>query len=161
MRAWLLLWLLAAVTGCGFQPVVPAAIPFQSLYVTAPDYSSFGADLKRYVESYSKTQLAKTPQGAEAVLEILDERRATQILSLNSSGRVAEYMLHYQVTFRLRGKDKQELIPPSTITLQQDLQYDDDIALAKENEQAFLYNSMRNQAIQEVLSRVAAVPIGT
>ena len=44
------------------------------------------------------------PKEAQAVLEILSETREKQILSLTSAGRVAEYLLRYRVTFRLRDK---------------------------------------------------------
>ena len=145
--------------GCGFKPVAPAYVPFHSLYVVAPDYSSFGAQFKRYVESYSKTRLAADPETAEAVLEILNETREKQILSLTTAGRVSEFLLRYQVTFRVRDKGNRELVPASTIALERDLTYSDEAALGKENEEAFLYDDMRNEAIRQVLGRLSAAQI--
>jgi LPS-assembly lipoprotein len=145
--------------GCGFKPVAPATVPFQNLYVTAPDYSSFGAQFKRYVESYSKTRLAASPESAAAVLEILSERREKQILSLSTAGRVSEFLLRYQVTFRVRDKNSRELVPTSTIALERDLTYSDEATLGKENEEVFLYDDMRNEAIQQMLGRLSAAQI--
>jgi LPS-assembly lipoprotein len=156
-----LLALLAAElsSGCGFKLAGPPELPFQTLYVAAPDYSSFGAEFKRYVESGGKTRLTDTPKEAQAVLEILSETRETQILSLTSAGRVAEYLLRYRVSFRLRSSGGSDWIAPSDITLQRDLTYDSDATLAKENEQEFLYQDMRNDAMQQLLRRLVAVQV--
>jgi LPS-assembly lipoprotein len=145
--------------GCGFKPVAPPAVPFHNLYVVAPDYSSFGAQFKRYVESYGKTRLAPTPEAAEAVLEILNETREKQILSLTTAGRVSEFLLRYQVTFVVRDRSRRELVSASTIALERDLTYSDEAALGKENEEAFLYDDMRNEAIRQMLSRLSAASI--
>lgn len=149
------LMLLAA--GCGFKLAGQPEMPFESLYVSAPDYSSFGAEFKRHVESGGKTRLARRPEDAQAVLEILGESREKQILSLTSAGRVAEYLLHYRVAFRLRDRANREWISPSEIALQRDLTYDDDAVLAKENEEQFLYQDMKNDAIEQLVRRLAAV----
>jgi LPS-assembly lipoprotein len=156
-RLVLVLALTGLIGGCGFKLAGPPELPFQSLYVSAPDYSSFGAAFKRYVESGSKTRLADRPQDAQAVLEILGETREKQILSITSAGRVAEYLLRYQVSFRLRGSNNSDWIPTSEITLQRDLTYDNDTTLAKENEEQFLYQDMKSDAIEELLRRLAAV----
>ena len=145
--------------GCGFKPVVPGAVPFHNLYVVAPDYSSFGAQFKRYVESYGKRRLAPTPEAAQAVLDVINETREKQILSLTTAGRVSEFLLRYQVTFAVRDKAGRELIPASTIALERDLTYSDEAALGKENEEAFLFDDMRNEAIRQVLGRLSAAQI--
>jgi len=159
LRVWIVVVLLAALGGCGFKPVVPPAVPYQSVYVVAPDFSSFGAQLKRYVESSGKQRLAQNPEGAQAVLEILNERQEKQILSLNTAGKVAEFLLRYQVTFRLRDKDNRDLIAPSTIALERDVTFNDNEVLGSENEDTFLYNAMRNEAIQQILVRMSATRI--
>jgi LPS-assembly lipoprotein len=145
--------------GCGFKVVGPPELPFQTLYVAAPDYSSFGAEFRRYVASGGKTRLTSNPKEAQAVLDILGETREVQILSLTSAGRVAEYLLRYRVTFRLRDSGSTDLIAPSEITLQRDLTYDNDATLAKENEQEFLFQDMRNDAMEQLLRRLAAVQV--
>jgi len=152
---------LALLGGCGFKPVAPAQIPFENLYVAAPDYSSFGAEFKRYVESYSRSRLADTPGGADAVLEILGESQQKQILSLSAAGRVQEYLLRYRIVFRVRDAGGKELLPADEITLERDLIYDDDAALAKENEELFLYQDMRQDAIQQLVRRLSIIDLTT
>ncbi len=125
--------------GCGFQVVGPPELPFQTLYVAAPDYSSFGAEFRRYVASGGKTRLTSNPKEARGRAARSSARRSEkQILSLTSAGHGApNIMLRYRVTFRLRDSGSTDLIAPSEITLQRDLTYDDDAILAKENEEQF------------------------
>jgi LPS-assembly lipoprotein len=165
-RAWaqargstLVALLALALSGCGFKLAGPPELPFQTLYVSAPDYSSFGAEFKRYVESGGKTRFTTSPKEAQAVLEILSETREKQILSLTNSGRVAEYLLRYSVSFRLRGTGSSDWIAPSEITLQRDLTYDNDAPLAKENEEQFLYQDMRNDAMEQLLRRLVTAQV--
>ena len=155
LRLVTLAGLLALLGACGFQPVSTAALPFQTLYVTSAAYSSFGGEFKRFVESYSKTQLAETPGGADAVLTILSESQEKLILSLSSAGRVREYLLRYRVSFSLKDRTGRELIPADTIVLERDLTYDDDAVLAKENEEVFLYRDMQRDAVQQLVRRLA------
>jgi LPS-assembly lipoprotein len=150
---------LAASSGCGFKLAGPPELPFETLYVTAPDYSSFGADFRRYVESGGRTRLTTSPQQAQAVVEILSETREKQILSLTNAGRVAEYLLKYTVTFRVRNNENGEWISPSEISLQRDLTYDNDAPLAKENEEQFLFQDMRNDAMEQLMRRLVAVQV--
>lgn len=131
-------------------------MPFDTIYVTAPDYSSFGAEFKRYVESGGKTRVTNRPEQAQVILEILSETQEQQILSLTSAGRVAEFLLRYRVTFRLRDNQKRDWIPQGEIQLQRDYTYDDTIVLAKENEAKLLYLDMKNDAIQQLVRRLAA-----
>jgi len=155
LSAALALTLALTLAGCGFKPVGQANMPFDTLYVTAPDYSSFGAEFKRYVESYGKTRITDNPQQAQVILEILSETQEQQILSLTSAGRVAEFLLRYRVTYRLRDNEKRDWIPRGEIQLQRDYTYDDTIVLAKENEAQLLFKDMKNDAIQQLVRRLS------
>ena len=154
---WLtvLLWSVVA-GGCGFKPAGSASMPFSRLYVTAPAYTSFGAEFKRYVQSGSQVELVDKPEQAQAVLEIFEEVQTKQILSLTSSGRVAEYLLLYTVAFRLRDNENRDWIPRSEISLRRSLTYDDSAALAKEIEEQRLYEGMKVDAIQQLMRRLEA-----
>jgi len=93
------------------------------------------------------------------VLEILGETQQKQILSLSSAGRVQEYVLRYRIAFRVRDATGNELLPPDEIMLERDLIYDDDVALAKENEEVFLYQDMRHDAIQQLVRRLSIIDL--
>ena len=54
LERWLILAVVTALAGCGFHLSRPPDLPFDTLYIDAPNYSSVAADLKRYLSK--KTQ---------------------------------------------------------------------------------------------------------
>src|SRR5262245_17382658 len=103
------------VASCGFHLRGQATLPFNTLYVQASPTSPFALQLKRAVQSGSATKVTNRPEQAEAILQILNELQEKQILSLGSSGRVAEFQLRYRVSFRLTDEKNREHIPASEI----------------------------------------------
>jgi len=153
--AVLLLLLTAALTSCGFHLGKPPPLPFQTLYIDAPRYASFAGELKRYIASGDQPKLVARPEEAQVVLQVLSETQEVQILSLTSAGQVAEYLLRYRVTYRLHDNANKDWIPPNEISLRRDLTYDNQAVLAKENEQALLYQSMREDAVRQMMRRMS------
>ena len=150
---WLLM--LATLPGCGFHLSAAPPLPFQTLYIDAPRYASFAGELKRYIASSDQPKLAARPEDAQVVLQVLSEAQEVQILSLTSAGQVAEYQLRYRVSFRLHDNANKDWIPPNEISLRRDLTYDNQAVLAKENEQALLYQSMREDAVRQMVRRMS------
>jgi len=153
--AALLLLMLATLTGCGFHLSAAPPLPFQTMYIDAPRYASFAAELKRYIASGDQPKLVARPEDAQVVLQVLSEAQEVQILSLTSAGQVAEYLLRYRVTFRLHDNANKDWIPPDEISLRRDLTYDNQAVLAKESEQALLYQSMREDAVRQMIRRMS------
>lgn len=151
----LVLVVTAALTGCGFHLSATPPLPFQTLYIDAPRYASFAGELKRYIASGDQPKLMARPEEAQVVLQVLSETQEVQILSLTAAGQVAEYQLRYRVAFRLHDNANKDWIPLDEISLRRDLTYDNQAVLAKENEQALLYQSMREDAVRQVMRRMA------
>lgn len=141
--------------GCGFHLSRPPELPFQTMYVAAPNYSSFGAELKRYLSSNSNTRLVDRPEEADVTLQIMSELQESQILALSVAGRVNELQLRYRVSYRLQGKDNREWVPVTEILLHRDMTYDDQTVLAKGNEETLLVQDMRQDAVRQVVRRLA------
>jgi LPS-assembly lipoprotein len=150
---------IALAGACGFRPAGLVSMPFERLYVASGDYASFAAEFRRYLESGSKTELTDRPEQAQAVLEILSERRERLILSLSETGRVSEFLLRYRVAYRLLDGTRKELIPSTEIVLQRDMTYDDTQLLGKENEQELLYRDMQSDAVLQLARQLAAAKV--
>jgi LPS-assembly lipoprotein len=145
-----------SLSACGFHLSRPPDLGFETLYVSAPTYSSFGAELKRYLASNnSKTRLVDKPEEAQVILEIFSEVNETQILALSSAGRVNELQLRFRVLFGVRDQEKHQWISPTEILLQRDMTYNDQTVLAKESEQALLVQDMRQDAVRQIVRRLA------
>jgi len=148
-----------ALPGCGFQLRGSGGsytMPFHSIYIGFPDNSALGTELKRNLRAGGVT-IADTATAGEAQLVVLSEHRGKQILSLNSLGRVREYLLTYTLSFTVRDPKGVELLPASQISLRRNMAFDETQVLAKEAEEALLYRDMQTDLVQQIMRRLAAM----
>jgi LPS-assembly lipoprotein len=154
--------LACVLAACGFQlrgSNADATIPFKTIYIGLPENSSLGVELKRNIRSGNGTQVVREKKDAQAILEVLDEIRERQVLSLNSQGRVREYALNYKLRFRVVNNAGSEFLPPTTVTLKRDMSFTESQLLAKESEEELLYHDMQTDLAQQLLRRLAAIKL--
>jgi LPS-assembly lipoprotein len=154
-RASLLL-LMLLLAGCGFQLRGAATLPFDSLFVEAPQGSQFAALFKRALASGSGTRVVGHQRDAAATLVLVRELREKSILSLSGTGSVREYLLRYRLTYRLLDRKGVEITPATEIVLTRDFSFNDTETLSKESEEALLYRDMQVDAVQQLLRRLQA-----
>lgn len=151
---------LVMLSACGFQlrgSNGNVTLPFKTLHIGISDTSSLGAELRRYVRAIGTSEIVEDPKVAEVSLQALSEQKEQAILSLNSQGRVREYSLFYRFRYRVVDAKGRELAPPSEILLKRDINFDESLALAKEQEEALLYRDMQSDLVQQLLRRLAAI----
>lgn len=162
-RAVLALGLTVLLSACGFHlrgSNGSFMLPFATMYIGLPDTSPLAIGLKRYIRAIGSTEVVNTKDGADAVLEVLtdpERNRTKTILSLNKNGRVQEYQLGYSINFRVLDKAGNQLLAPTTISLVRPITFDESQVLAKETEEAALYRDMRNDMVQQIMRRLAAI----
>lgn len=152
----LLALLVALTAGCGFQLRGSYSLPYESIYISGPDYAIVIAGLKRAVRS-SGTRLADTPNDAEANFLPTGELRMPMILSLSSSGRVREKRLTYRYNYRIVDNKQRDLVLPGTVEIYRDITYADSDVLAKTQEEDFLWKDMEKDVVDQLMRRIAAV----
>ena len=160
LRAAAALAVAATLPGCGFQlrgSNGSYTMPFKSVYISLPDTSALGTELKRNLRAIDQVAIADKPENAEAQLLVLSENRGKSILSLNSLGRVREYLLTYTLSFTVRDAKGVELLPPTQISLRRNMAFDETQVLAKESEEALLYRDMSADLVQQIMRRLAAL----
>ncbi|MFZ6723985.1 LPS assembly lipoprotein LptE [Undibacterium sp. MH2W] len=160
-HTWLLMLAVAMMlSACGFKMRGPVSLPFHSIYVALPEASPLGAELRRQIHANGQTQVMESADGAEVIMDVLQESREKQILSLNSQGRVREYTLLYNFTFRLRNAQGKEYLEPVKMQLKRTLTFNEAVVLAKESEEATLYHDMQIDLVQQIMRRLAVVKVG-
>jgi LPS-assembly lipoprotein len=113
-------------------------------------------DLKRNIEAGTRARVVDDPKAAQALLQVTEEARSREILSLTSAGRVREFQLRYRVGFRVHDGKGGEFVPVSVIQLTRDMTYSDAEILAKEQEEQLLFRDMRTDMVQQILRRLAS-----
>lgn len=155
--------LVLTLSACGFHlrgSNGSFMLPFATMNIGLPDSSPLAIDLKRYIRAVGSTEIVDTREAADATLEVLadpEKTRTKSILSLNSNGRVREYQLGYSIQFRVVDKAGNVLLGLTTIALNRPITFNESQVLAKETEEAQLYRDMRNDLVQQIMRRLAAI----
>ncbi|CAB3634411.1 LPS-assembly lipoprotein LptE [Achromobacter pestifer] len=160
-QSWLLrgacLALFMLLSACGFALRGVTPMPFDSLYVGIPDNTQFGADVRRSLRAASpNTKLVDSPKEAQAILQQVADTRTLREVSLNAQGRVEEYELGINYTFRLIDNKGRALIPDTTLSIFREMPYDDQVVQAKQGQIDTLYKAMQRDLVTRVLRRMTA-----
>jgi LPS-assembly lipoprotein len=159
-RAAALALTVAVLAGCGFQLRGASGeynMPFQSIWLSFPDTSPLGTELKRNLRAGDSVVVESDPAKAQALFDVLSEQRGKSIQSLNSQGRVREYLLTYTLVFRVRNAMGAELLGPTEISLRRNIAFNESQVLAKEAEEALLYRDMQADLVQQIMRRLVRI----
>lgn len=151
---------LISLNGCGFALRQAPSFAFSTLFSSLPESSPLGVELRRSLKATGKVRVitdARQMNEAQVVLDVLLDQREKVVLSLNATGQVREFQLRLRFAFKLRTLAGKELIPPSEISLQRDISFNESAVLAKEAEEALLYRDMQSDVVQQLMRRLAAV----
>ena len=148
---------LLGLTGCGFQLRKEPELLFRTIGLAGFRKDSLLAiDLRRQL-SRTKVQLIEDPNHAEVVVEELKELPDKTVVVSTTAGQVREWQLKLDVDYLLRMPSGELLLPRTELRLTRELTYTESQALGKEEEEAQLYRSMRSDAVQLIMRRLAAI----
>jgi LPS-assembly lipoprotein len=153
-RAFLGAAVSTVLAGCGFQLRGQATYPFDSIYVNAPGFPLFAAELRRSLSSAGSASLAEKPDAAQVIIDITSVVDDKQVLSLSTGGRVQEYALSKLVAFKVRDRDGREWLKPDEILVRRTYSYDDTERLAREIQEHRLQREMQTDAILQIIRRL-------
>ena len=149
----------AALAGCGFDRRRAPEFTFSTIALAgfAPR-STLAEELKRQIATSPTTRVVDAAAQAQVVLEALADSRDRSVVASTASGQVREITLRARLEFRLRSHAGKVLIAPTEIVLSRDMSYNESAALAKEQEEGFLFRAMQGDIAAQVMRRLAAVP---
>lgn len=150
----------ALLAGCGFELRRAPEMHFRSLALAgfAPR-SPLAQELRRQIAASGSTELVESAAQAQVVLEALEDKRERSVVASTSVGQVRELQLRARLHFRVRTPAGRELIAPTEILLSRDMSYNESAALAKEQEEAFLFRAMQSDIVAQVMRRLASVTL--
>lgn len=159
-RAAALLAAAALSTACGFQLRKAPELAFSTMYTNIAEASAFGQLLKRNLRTINNLEIitdTREMERAQVILELIQDVQEKVILSKSSTGTAREYVLRFRVRFKLRTRDGFELIPDTELVQEREISFNETAALSKESEEQLLYREMRDDLVQQLIRRLAAV----
>jgi LPS-assembly lipoprotein len=146
------------LSGCGFTLKRPPALSFKTILLAGfAARSPLAAELKTSIDASPTTHVVESPAEAQVVLQAISEAREKVVVAQTAANQIREFELRLRFDFRVRTVAGKDLIPESEIVQRRSLTYTETTALAKEQEEAFLYRSMQNDIVSQVLRRLASV----
>jgi LPS-assembly lipoprotein len=157
-RALLLSGAALPLTGCGFALRRAPELQFRTLQLVGFGAgSALAEELRRSVNASSTTLVVDAPAAAAVQLQALTDAREKSVVASTAAGQVREVQVRARLKFSLRTPSGRELIAPTEIVLSRDLSYNENVALAKEQEEALLYRAMQTDIVAQVMRRLASV----
>lgn len=148
------------LAACGFKLREPPNFAFASIYVSMPEGSTLGNELRRNLNGTGRVEVITDPaarQRADVVLEPTLDQREKTVVGLTPSGQVREFQLRLRFRFRLRTPQGTELIPEVEILQQRDMSFNESAVLSKDAEEQMLYRNMQSDIVQQIMRRLAAI----
>ena len=157
------LLIVLATTACGFHLRGTGKVEFPPMLSTLrvmvennqQQNDPLLVAMKNALRVQTDVQIEDT--GDAPLLVLYGERSDSQVLSASSTGKADEYLLKYEVSFRLTGKDGKEVAESQTVRVQRDLAFDRLNVLAKEREVQELRGEMQRDAVQQILRRLSRI----
>jgi len=152
--------LISVLQACGFslRGAVELSTDMSPLYLQKNSVLELGRDIESLLKS-NKIDLIEDKNRSNAQLVLVKETKKRRVLSVDSNGRVREYLLTYIVTFSINVNAKDTLAKPvteDTISISRSLLFDADTVLAVANESEILYKDMRRDAARLILLKLQA-----
>lgn len=145
------------LSGCGFRLRGHFQAPFETLYLQMRENTRFSGLLKRMIESGSNVRCVKSPNEAEAILELIDWERDREVLSISGSGRAREYELTLTIEFRVTSTIEDfTFVEPTQLIAHRDITYSESEFLSREKEEEVLYRDMENDLIAQMIRYIEA-----
>lgn len=147
------------LSACGFQlrGTFRGQLPYESLYIDLPENSDVGISLRRQIAALGNTRLARNKESATAIFQQVTDRREKSILSLNAAGQVREYRLQTTYSFRIVDPKGRELVAANEIILMRDITFNDNVVLAKDQEEALLWRDINFDLVAQIMRRLSIV----
>ncbi len=141
-----------ALCACGFQMRGLTNLPFENLYIEGHRLT-ITKDLKKSL-AVNSVAIVTDQKQADLMLELMSEVSERKILSLSGGGKVREFELIYRVNFRLRDPSSELWGETQEVEARRDFSYDDSQLLAKQFEEAQLFEDMKSDAVREIMRRL-------
>ena len=147
---------LFASEGCGFKLRGSVEMPFDSIFVASQGFSFFDTELRRVLASNETVSVVGQVEEADVLLTIINQQRDRTILSLSNAGNVREFELTYRVNYKIDTPKLESIATTGEIMVVRSLTYDDAQILAKEAEEALLFEEMQVDAVIQLMRRLTS-----
>jgi LPS-assembly lipoprotein len=163
LRRFLLLMTLGMLSSCGFHLRGAGKVEFPPMFSTLrvmvennqQQNDPLLVAMKNALRAQTNVEIVDT--GDAPLLVLYGERSDRQVLSVSSTAKVNQYLLKYEVSFRLNGKEGKSLSEAQMVRTQRYYDFDPLNVLASERQEQELRHEMQRDAVQQILRRMSRI----
>ncbi|HLS05142.1 MAG TPA: LPS assembly lipoprotein LptE [Wenzhouxiangella sp.] len=147
------------IAACGFQLRGTARLPAfmdRTFIEVSDDSTEFVRELRLLLEA-NGVAVADMPDEQTAVLHIDSQRISRQPLSVSGRAQVREYLLVFELEFRLHNPAGEEALKPTRIRLARDYGFDESAILAAQREEEFLRDDLGRAMAEQLVRNLEAL----
>lgn len=158
MRIIALTLLCTLLFGCGFNLRTPVQLDedMQTIAVMPDDPYRPLQRAVRETLLYSGVDVTNDPLESQVILTLSPEKISRSTYAVDTAGDVAQELLVYTLTFELRDKNNEILIPQQSIKTDRILYIHSNQLLSVNREERTLIDDMRQESVQQLIQRLAA-----
>lgn len=157
-RTLLVIIAAALLAACGFQLRGEARLPAfmdRTFVAVADDSTVFVRELGLLLEA-NGVSLAGEPGPDTATLHIESQSIWRQPLSVTGQARVREFLIVFEVRWRLENAAGEPALEPATLRLTRDYSFDEGEILAAQREEEFLRDNLGRAMAEQLIRRLEA-----
>ncbi|WP_376693260.1 LPS-assembly lipoprotein LptE [Wenzhouxiangella sp. EGI_FJ10409] len=157
-RAIGILLMVALLAACGFQLRGDARLPgfMERTHIAVADESTvFVRELRLLLEA-NGIEIVDEPSPRAATLRIDSQNIRRQALSVSGQARVREFLIVFEVSWRLEDADGEEALERTTLRLTRDYSFDEGEILAAQREEEFLRDDLGRAMADQMIRRLEA-----
>ena len=149
----------AALSACGFRLRQAPKYDFSAIRfegVSGPVAQALSAELK--ASGLTVLGAGAVPVGVQpVVLRVQADQRERTVVGQTATGEVREVQLRHRWRFVVLTQQGRELIDTTDLLLERDIGFRETAVLPKQAEEDMLYREMRDDLVQQMVRRLAAV----
>jgi LPS-assembly lipoprotein len=144
------------LTACGYHLRGAVDLPsdLKAVYIEGAS-EPLREQFRKALES-STVKMVNTRAESGTVITVSNEENFKRALSLGSSGLANQYGLEYRISYKVTDKNDKELVKPQPIEIRREYFNNQQLILAKDNEEIVIRNEMYQQAVRTMLNQIRA-----
>lgn len=99
------------------------------------------------------------PVGTGVVIRVSADQRERTVVGSTIAGQVRELNLRIQYSWQALDAGGRALTPPTDVSLEQDMSYQESATLSKQLEQEAVFEGLQARVVQQVIRRLAAIDV--
>ena len=143
---------------CGFHLRGAAPLPAEMSVTYISGTGEFNAlydDLRTALESQG-ARVTQERDKATAVLNILENKSTTDVLSVNLSGKALEYLIRQSIHFEVTAADGHMLVDQQSVTASRSMKFNSNSVLSSEREWETIRRELTRDVVNLAMLRISA-----